>query len=145
MPYNSVTTRTTPGSSPLIPEEVQRQIVEGVIAESAALQLFPKARMRRAQQRIPVLTQLPAAYWVNGSTQLDQRDRGLKQTTNVQWDNVFLNAEVLAVIVPIAKTLLEDMDYDFWEEVRPRIVEAFGVKLDQAIFFGDTDNPPSWP
>ena len=71
MTFNSRTTRTTPGGSPLIPEEVQRQIVQSVEVESAALNLMPKARMRRAQQRIPVLTQLPTAAWVNGSANLD--------------------------------------------------------------------------
>ena len=61
----------------------------------------------------------------------------MKQTTSVQWDNVYLNAEEMAVIVPIAKTLLDDLDYDFWTQVKPKVTEAFGVALDEAIFFGN--------
>jgi HK97 family phage major capsid protein len=143
MTYNARTPRATPGGAPLIPEEVQRQIVQSVEVESAALNLMPKARMRRAQQRIPVLTQLPTAAWVNGSGTVDGRDIGIKQTTQMMWDNVYLNAETLATIVPVSEHLIADMDYDFWEEVRPKITEAIAVALDQAVFFGPA--PSSWP
>ena len=145
MPYNSIATRATPGGGPLIPEEVQRAIVQSIEEKSAALQLMPHVRMKRAQQRIPVMSQLPTAYWVTGAN-LDARDIGMKQTTSVAWDNVYLNAEEIAVIVPISKNLLSDMDYDFWEQVRPKVTEAFGVALDEAIFFGvnaPTTFPPS--
>src|SRR5262252_880831 len=143
MTYNSRTPRAVPGGSPLIPEEVQRQIVQSVEVESAALNLMPKARMRRAQQRIPVLTQLPTANWVNGSGTLDGRDIGIKQTTSLLWDNVYLHAETLATIVPVSELLIADMDYDFWDEIRPKVTEAIAVALDQAVFFGPA--PASWP
>ena len=104
---------------------------------------MPHVRMKRAQQRIPVMSQLPIAYWVAGAS-LDARDIGMKQTTSLQWDNVYLNAEEMAVIVPIAKNLLDDMDYDFWEQVRPKVTEAFGVALDEAIFFG-VNAPTTFP
>jgi len=99
--------------------------------------------MKRAQQRIPVMSQLPVAYWIAGAS-LDARDIGMKQTTTLAWDNVYLNAEEMAVIVPIAKNLLEDMDYDFWTQVKPKVTEAFGVALDDAVFFG-TNAPSTFP
>jgi HK97 family phage major capsid protein len=145
MPYNSVATRATPGTGPLIPEDVQREIVQSIEVKSAALQLMPHVTMKRAQQRIPVNTQLPIAYWLTGAS-LDARDKGMKQTTSIAWDNVFLNAEEMAVIVPIPKSLLDDLDYDFWSQVKPKITEAFGVALDEAIFFGNgapTTFPPA--
>jgi len=111
--------------------------------ESAALQLMPHVTMKRAQQRIPVMSQLPTAYWLTGAS-LDARDIGMKQTTSLAWDNVYLNAEEMAVIVPISKNLLDDIDYDFWEQVRPKVTEAFGVALDDAIFFG-TNAPTTFP
>jgi len=143
MPYNSISTRATPGGGPLIPEEYQRQIVESIEEKSAALQLFPHVKMKRAQQRVPVLSQFPLAYWVTGAN-LDARDIGLKQTTNIAWDNVFLNAEEMAVIVPVAKNLLDDLDYDFWAQIKPRVTEAFGLALDEAIFFG-VNAPTTFP
>jgi HK97 family phage major capsid protein len=143
VPYNSVAGRTTPGAGPLIPEDVQREIRQSVEEKSAAMRLMPHVTMKRAQQRIPVLTQLPIAYWLTGAS-LDARDRGLKQTTSLQWDNVYLNAEEMAVIVPIAKSLLDDLDYDFWSQVKPKITEAFGVALDEAVFFGNSA-PSTFP
>lgn len=143
MPYNSLATRATPGSGPLIPEEVQREIVQSTEEKSAALRLFPHVRMKRAQQRIPVMSQLPTAYWITGAT-LDDRDIGMKQTTSLAWDNVYLNAEEIAVLVPISKNLLDDMDYDFWAQVKPKVTEAFGVALDAAIFFGE-NKPSTFP
>lgn len=145
MPYSSIATRATPGTGPLIPEDVQKEIVQSIVEKSAALQLMPHTTMKRAQQRIPVLAQLPVAYWLTGAS-LDARDVGMKQTTSVLWDNVYLNAEEMAVIVPISKNLLDDIDYDFWAQVQPKVTEAFGVALDEAIFFGvnaPTTFPPS--
>lgn len=143
MPYNSVASRATPGAGPLIPEDVQREIVQSVEEKSAAMRLMPHVTMKRAQQRIPVLTQLPIAYWLTGAS-LDARDRGLKQTTSIAWDNVYLNAEEMAVIIPVAKTLLDDLDYDFWSQVKPKVTEAFGVALDEAVFFGN-QAPSTFP
>jgi HK97 family phage major capsid protein len=122
---------------------VQHDIVQSVVVKSAAMTLMPHVTMKRAQQRIPVLAQLPVAYWITGAT-LDARDIGLKQTTNIAWDNVYLNAEEMAVLVPIAQNLLDDMDYDFWSEVKPKVTEAFAIALDDAIFFG-TNAPTTWP
>jgi HK97 family phage major capsid protein len=50
----------------------------------------------------------------------------------------------MAVIVPISKNLLDDMDYDFWSQTKPKITEAFGTALDEAIFFG-VNAPSTFP
>lgn len=136
MAYNKIIDRNN--AAALIPEEVSREIVQGVAETSACLRLFRRLpNMSRKQQRIPVLSALPTAYFVNGDT-------GLKQTTEQAWENKYLNAEEIACIVPIPEAVLDDADYDIWAEVRPRIVEAFGVVIDAAILFG-TNAPASWP
>ena len=143
MPYNSIITRQESVSTPstgygaLIPEDFSREIYKGILNKSAALQLFPHRTMSRMQQRMPVLSALPSAYWVAGDT-------GLKQTTAVQWANKWLIAEELAVIVPIPEKLLDDTEYDLWDEIRPLLEEAIAVALDEAIFFG-VGKPASWP
>lgn len=136
MPYNSVIDRT--GAAALIPEDVSREIVQGVPEASAVMQLARRLpNMSRKQTRMPVLESLITAYFVNS-------DNGLKQTSAVEWDNKYINAEELAVIVPIPEAVLDDADYDIWAEIRPQIVEAFGKKFDEAVLFG-TDAPAAWP
>lgn len=109
--YTSVIDRSDVGA--LIPEDVSRTIIQGLPASSVALTSFRRATMSRAQQRLPVLSVLPVAYWVDGDT-------GLKQTTEQNWANKYLDARELAVIVPIPQAVLDDADFDIWGEVRPR-------------------------
>lgn len=133
--YDSLIDRTDAG--PLIPEDVSRQIIQGLPAGSVALTSFRTARMSRHQQRVPVLSFLPTAYWVGGDT-------GIKQTTEQQWANLYLDARELAVLVPIPEAVLSDADYPLWDEIRPRLIEAIGAKIDTAALFG-TDSPAGWP
>jgi len=128
------------GAEALIPVEVTNQIIQGALAQSAVLSTFKKLpNMSSNKQSMPVLDMLPIAYWVNGDT-------GSKKTTKMAWDKKFLYAEEIAVIVPIPEAVLndaQDSGYDIWGEVMPRINEAFGKKIDDAILFG-VDKPATW-
>lgn len=135
MAYNDQVSRSD--AAALIPEDVTREIVKGVIEKSAALTYFKHRNMGRAQQRMPVLASKPTAFFVNGDT-------GQKQTTDVTWANKYLDAEEVAAIVPIPEKVLDDSDYDIWAEIKPELEEAFAVTIDGAIFFG-TNKPSSWP
>ena len=135
MPYNSSITRS--GAGPLIPEDVQREILSDVAATNPLLQLARRLPdMPRAARRMPVLNSLATAYFVTGDT-------GLKQTTEIDWANKYIEAEELAVIVPIPEAVLDDVDYDIWAEVRPEIVDAINVAIMDAVLFG-TNIPSSW-
>lgn len=136
MGFTDNISRTDVGA--LIPEEVQREIVQGVPEQSAIMRVARRLPdMSRNQRRIPVLSSLITANFVNGDT-------GLKQTGEQVWANKYIDAEELAVIVPIPENVLADVDYDIWAEVRPRIVEAFGLAFDLAVMFG-TNAPAAWP
>ena len=136
MPFNTSISRDN-SDDPLIPVPVSAQILQEMPTQSFMLQRAGQVRMSTKSQRQPVLDVLPMAYWVSGDT-------GMKQTTSVDWKNVSLVAEELAVIVPIPEAYLDDAQVPIWDEVRPRIVEAIGAKLDAAAMFG-VDKPASWP
>lgn len=127
MAYTDQISRTN--AQPRVPEEVSNEIIGKTTERSAALQMFRIKRMGTNQHRLPVLSALPSAYWVTGDT-------GLKQTTSVNWDNKYLNAEEVAVIVPIPESVLDDQSIPIWADVIPLVAEAFGNKLDNAILLG---------
>ena len=106
------------------------------VSKSAVLQRGRRlANMTAAQYKMPVLDLLPVAYFVNG-----EGGSAKKKLTTMAWDKKVIYAEEIAVIVPISEAVLDDADYDIWGEVRPRLIEAFGQKIDGAILFGQ-DKP----
>lgn len=136
MAFNDVISRVD--AQALMPEDVQHEIVQSVPNQSVIMQLGRRLPdMSRAQRRIPVLGSLINAQFVGADT-------GLKQTGKELWANKFINADELAVIVPIPETVLDDVDYDIWGEIRPRIVEALGLAVDLAVLFG-IGAPADWP
>lgn len=135
MAYNNVTSRTD--AAALIPEEVSREMLKKATEESAVLSLFRRVSVGRAQTRFPILSALPVAYWSTGDT-------GLKQTTEVNWANKFLNVEEINTIMPVPENVIADTEVDVWDESLPYLVEAFGRTLDTAAFFG-VNAPSSFP
>ena len=125
------------GADTLIPEERAREIIQGVVTQSAVLSRGRRLpNMSSRTYKMPVLDMLPLAYFVNGDT-------GQKKTTKMAWDKKFITAEEIAVIVPIPEAVLDDSEYDIWGEVRPRVEEAFGKVIDSAVLF-NVNKPDSW-
>ena len=133
--YNSIIERSE--AAALIPPEVSAEILQHVPQMSAAMRLARQLpNMSTNQRRMPVTSALASAYFVSG-------DNGLKQTSEVNWASKYIDAEELAVIVPIPEAVLNDSGFDIWGQVRPMIEEAFGKAIDQAVFYG-TNIPASW-
>lgn len=133
--YNSQITRSE--AAPLVNEDVQREILNGVATTNPLLQLARRLPdMPTSTRRMPVLNALATAYFVTGDT-------GLKQTTEVSWANKYIDAEEIAAIVPIPESVLDDSSYDIWSQVRPQIVEAINYAIIRAVLFG-TNIPASW-
>lgn len=122
----------------LIQEQLINTIQQDTPKQSTFMALARKLpNMTSKQTRMPVLDMLPMAYWVNGDT-------GYKQTSEQAWDNVYLTAEELAVIVPIPEAVIADASFDIIGEIQPRIVEAIGQRVDSATIFG-VNRPAAWP
>lgn len=123
--------------SGLIPEPVTREIMQGAVENSAVLRVGRRLpNMTAGTQSINVLDMLPTAYFVDGDT-------GFKQLSSQAWAKKKLYAEEVAVIIPIPEAVLSDSNYDIWGEVRPRISEAMGKTIDEAILFG-VGAPSTW-
>jgi HK97 family phage major capsid protein len=128
----------------LMPEEVSRQIIANVPTSGSMVMKLARRlpNMSRAQQRMPVLSALPVAYFVNEAPQGD--GSAVKKTTEAAWANKYLDVAEIAVIVPIPENVLDDADYDIWGEVSPLIEQAIGNKFDGAVLYGHSA-PTVWP
>lgn len=136
MPTTGIT-RTDVDS--LIETQVANEIFEGTIRNSKVLSLMKRLpNMTSDKTKLRVLDSLPIAYFVD-----ETQNNGRKNITKQAWDKKFITACELAVIVPIKENLLNDSDIDIWADVRPRIEEAFGKKIDKAILFGE-GKPSDW-
>ena len=135
MPYTNVTTRAD--AAALIQESMSTIMLPQLRAQSAALTMFRNINVPSSQTRFPVLSALPSAYFVTGDT-------GQKQTTEMAWDNKYLNIEELAAIVPIPDNVLFDNYLNVEQDILPYVRDAMVRLLDAAIFFG-TSAPASWP
>ena len=134
MPVN-ITNRAD--AEAIIREQIVSNIFQDAPKQSVFMSMAKKLpNMTSNQTRIRVLDFLPTAYWVNGDT-------GMKQTSRQAWDNVYLNAAELAVIVPISDAVLSDAEFDIFGEITPRVMESIGQKVDAAIIFGD-NRPAEW-
>lgn len=121
----------------IIREQIVSTIFQDVPKQSTFLSLARKLpNMTSNQTRMRVLDVLPMAYWVNGDT-------GMKQTTEQAWNNVFMTAAELAVIVPIPEAVLSDAEFDIFGEVTPRVNEAIAQRIDSATIFG-VNRPAEW-
>ena len=106
------------------------EIFQGVAQGSKILPLMTRLPdMTKSKESLPVLSLLPEAYWVSG-------DNGLKGTSKMAWDKKYIYAEEIAVVVPIPESVLADADYDIIGQAKPRIIEAFYKKIDEAIIAG---------
>ncbi len=139
MAYNTSITRdahVTNTNDPLVFEDNSPEVIQVATHASAVMQRARRQPMSSKSTRQPVLNSLPEAYFVTGDT-------GMKQTSNVDFENLELVAEELAVIVPIAEAYLDDSSVPIWDVVRPLIGQAFGKAFDNAVLWG-TNKPSTW-
>jgi HK97 family phage major capsid protein len=135
MGYNNMISRSD--ATALIPVDISNEILSNVATMNPVLRMARKLpNMSANQRRLPVMSALATAYFVSGDT-------GLKQTTEVNWANKYIDAEEIAAIVAVPEAVLDDSSFDVWGQVRPQIEEAISIAISGAILYG-TNIPASW-
>lgn len=148
MAYNSSIARTVGataggvGADPLqVPEKVSRTILQEAEKKSAVLALAQTTVMSSRTERMPAIDMFPTAFWLgDNNTTAPQEDVAFKQTTQMKWKNIVMEARELAVMVPVADAYVADTDLDLLGMIAPRVGEAIGILLDQAVLF-NVNNP----
>jgi HK97 family phage major capsid protein len=135
MAYNSIIDRT--GVASLIPQENIDELMLDIVDSSWLLNMAKRLpNMNTAQVRMPVLSSLATAEFVNGDT-------GLKQTTDIAWESKYINAEEIAAIVPIPDSVRDDTPYDIFGAVKSQLVTEFNRVINKAVLYG-TGIPATW-
>lgn len=136
MAYNNIIGRSDVAG--VIPVETSNELLNGTAQESLLMRMGRRLRnMTVYEERLPVLSALATAYFPGG-------DAGLVQTSEVNWSDVTIIAEDLAVVVPISKNVLSDAKIPLWDEVKKELITAAGVAIDMAQLYG-TNKPSTWP
>lgn len=137
MAFNNIIGRSDVAG--IIPVEYSNDLLNLVEKESSNVLRLARGlrRMTAKETKMPVLSALATAYFLSGDTDL-------VQTSEVNWTDVTVTAEDLAVLVPIPKNVLNDSSIPMWDQVQPELVEAIGVAIDNAQLYG-TNKPASWP
>ena len=123
--------------SGIVPVQYSTQIIEEAVRASAVLTLGNRIPMGSNVQSMPVPATLPVAQFVTAPG-------GRKSFTDLSLHGQTVTAEEIAAVVAIPDVYLEDNTINLWDWVRPRVAEAIGVALDNAVMFG-VGSPASYP
>jgi len=121
----------------MVPAPVSQDVVKQIVETNPLFSLAKRLPdMSSYTYTMPVMSALALGYFVSGDT-------GLKQTTEVNWEDKYVTAEEVAVIVPIPESVLNDSNFDIWAQVKPELIAAFNTTIARAVFYG-TNIPASW-
>lgn len=115
-----------------VPAKYQTLILKEVIQNSKLMQLAKFQQMDDLEKKFEVFAKGPGAYWVEEGNRI--------QTSKATYLPVTLRAHTLAVILPVSRKYLSYKMSNFFNEMQPRIAEAFYKKFDEAGIL-DVDNP----
>ncbi len=147
--YDSYISRTD-ASTYLLPDQQSKEIIEALPTSSFCLRMMKRLPpVNAATYKIPMINAFPTAYFVS-EVAAARGATNTKKVTDMGWSGVTMYMEEIAVIVPVPESVIADMaaqNFDLWGMVKPRLVEAAGVLIDQAILYDNAGDiaPTNWP
>ena len=91
---------------------------------------------------LPVPKTFPKAEWVTAPP----AGTGRKPYTDIGLQAQVITAEEVAAVIAIPEVYLDDNEINLWNFCRPRLAEAIGVAVDDAMIFGAAGaTPASFP
>lgn len=115
-----------------IPEKYNKLILKEIMNGSKVMQLAKYEEMDAKEKKFEYFAKGPGAYWVGEGEKI--------QTSKPQWMQATMVAKKLGVIVPCSREFLHYKMSDFFEQMRPKIAEAFYKKFDEAAIL-NMENP----
>jgi HK97 family phage major capsid protein len=121
--------------SGVVPRDYSAQIIEEATQASAALTLGQRLPMGTRISELPIPKTFPKAEWVT-SPYAGAANTGRKPYTDIGLQPQVITAEEVAAVIAIPEVYLDDNEINLWNFCRPRLAEAIGVAVDDAMLFG---------
>lgn len=115
-----------------IPVQFGNEIIQDVIQNSKIMQLGVYEEMDKQKKKFDYLAKGPGAYWVGEGQRI--------QTSKAEWLQIEMEAKKVAVILVASREMLQYSMTRFFEDMKPKIAEAFYTKFDEAGIL-NVDNP----
>ena len=115
-----------------IPEKYNELILKDVMESSKVMRLAKYEEMTGKEKKFEYFAKGPGAYWVGEGEKI--------KTSKAQWLQVKMVAKKLGVIIPCSREFLHYKMSDFFEQMKPKIAEAFYKKFDAAAIL-NKENP----
>ena len=115
-----------------IPKKYNQLILKEVMENSKMMQLAKYEEMDGKEKEFQYFAEGPGAYWVGEAEKI--------KTSTAKWLTVKMEAKKLGVIVLASREYLQYEREDFFDEMRPKIAEAFYKKIDAATIL-NKENP----
>lgn len=115
-----------------VPVQFGTEIIQDVIQNSKVMQLGVYEEMDKQKKKFDYLAKGPGAYWVGEGQRI--------QTSKAEWLQIEMEAKKVAVILVASREMLQYSMTRFFDEMKPKIAEAFYTKFDEAAIL-NLDNP----
>lgn len=115
-----------------IPEDTTELVLKDVMSTSKMMQLAKYEEMDGKEKKFSYFAEGPGAYWVGETEKI--------KTSTAKWLEVTMTAKKLGVILVASREYLQYDRAKFFQEMQPKIAEAFYKKIDAATIL-NVENP----
>ena len=117
-----------------VPDEFDRQLIEGLEDENIMRGLVHIIRTGSGEHKIPIVASHGTGSWVEEEQQIPESDDAFSQVT--------LTAHKFATMIRISRELLNDSAFDLAAYIAHEFVRRAGAAEEQAILTGDGSHKP---
>ena len=132
--YNALQVGTLSEGGYTVPDEFDRQLIEGLEDENIMRGLVHIIRTGSGEHKIPIVASHGTGSWVEEEQQIPESDDSFSQVT--------LTAHKFATMIRISRELLHDSAFDLAAYIAHEFVRRAGAAEEQAILTGDGSHKP---
>ena len=132
--FNALQVGTLSEGGYTVPDEFDRQLIEGLEDENIMRGLVHIIRTGSGEHKIPIVASHGTGSWVEEEQQIPESDDAFSQVT--------LTAHKFATMIRISRELLNDSAFDLAAYIAHEFVRRAGAAEEQAIITGDGSHKP---